>query len=228
MVGRIGVLALAAGLLGFVAGSAHGQTAAPAAPAALGADEVVARVQQFYDSTTDYEAAFTQTYFHRLFNKTQRSYGRVFIKKPGRMRWEYERPERKLFVADGDTLWVYEPEAQQAFRQSLAESQLPTAISFLAGAGDLARDFRARLLDARPQGFGQGYVLELRPRQPSPAYERLLFFVDAQSFQVVRTLVVDSAGNRNRMDFAAVRLNTGVAEARFRFTPPDGTRVIEP
>jgi len=198
------------------------------APPQRTVDEVVAKVQEFYEATTDYQADFHQTYFHRLFNKLQRSSGRVFFKKPGRMRWEYDHPERKLFVSDGDTLWVFEPEAQQAFRQSLADSQLPTAITFLAGGGDLRRDFRPRLIPSAPQGFPRGYVLELRPRRPSPAFERLLFFVDASSFQVVRTLVLDSAGNRNRMDFSAVHLNTSVPEARFHFTPPRGTRIIDP
>jgi len=194
----------------------------------LTADQVVSRVQSFYDSTADYDADFTQTYFHRLFQKTQRSYGHVYIKKPGKMRWEYSRPERKLFVSDAGTLWVYEPEAQQAFRQSLANSQLPTAISFLAGGGNLGRDFRSRLLPAQAQGFSQGYVLELRPRQPSPAFDRLLFFVDPQTFMVVRTLVVDAPGNRNRMDFSNVHLNPGIPDARFVFTPPSGTRIIDP
>jgi len=220
---RVGFVVAVAVVLGS-AGQLPAQTPAPA----LDAAQVVERVQNFYESTADYQADFTQTYFHRLFNKTQRSYGTVFIKKPGKMRWEYSRPERKLFVSDGATLWVFEPEAQQAFRQALGESQLPTAITFLAGGGDIARDFRTRLLDARRNGYAQGHVLELRPHEPQPSFERILFFVDGQSFQVLRTLVLDAAGNRNRMDFSNVLLNPGVADARFRFTPPNGTRIIEP
>lgn len=220
---RLGaVVGMVAMLLGL--GAARGQTP----PATLTADQVVTRVQAFYEATTDYDADFTQTYFHRLFNKTQRSYGHVYIKKPGKMRWEYSRPERKLFVADGQTLWVYEPEAQQAFRQPLSQSQLPTAITFLAGGGNLARDFRPRLLPAAQQGFAQGYVLELRPRQPNPSFERILFYVNPQNFGVARTLVLDAAGNRNRMDFSNIRLNPGIADSRFAFTPPDGTRIITP
>jgi outer membrane lipoprotein carrier protein len=223
---RLAMVTIAAALWGLAAAPARGQgtTAAPQLTAA----QVVSRVQAFYASTGDYEADFTQTYFHRLFNKTQNSYGHVYIEKPGKMRWEYTRPERKLFVADGTTLWVYEPDAQQAFRQSLANSQLPTAITFLAGGGDLARDFRPRLLPAAQQGFAQGYVLELRPRQPSAAFDRLLLYVDPTTFQVSRTLVVDQPGNRNRMDFTNVQLNPGIPDARFHFTPPNGTRIITP
>jgi outer membrane lipoprotein carrier protein len=225
---RFGTVGAMVALLG-AGGSipARGQT--PPALPTLTADQVVARVQTFYDHTADYDADFTQTYFHRLFQKTQRSYGHVYIKKPGKMRWEYTRPERKLFVSDAGTLWVYEPEAQQAFRQALSDSQLPTAISFLTGGGNLGRDFRSpRLLSSQREGFAEGYVLELRPRQPSPAFEHLLFYVEPTSFMVVRTLVTDAAGNRNRMDFTNVHLNPGIADARFRFTPPDGTRIIQP
>ena len=197
-------------------------------PPALSADQVVARMQQFYNTTTDYQADFFQTYFNRLFNNYQRSHGKVYFKKPGRMRWEYAAPERKLFVSDGRTMWAYEPEANQAFQQSLQDSQLPTALSFLTGQGNLATEFNFRLIPARQYGFENGSVVELRPKTPNPQYERLVLFVDGQSFQVRRSLVIDQAGNRNKMEFTNARQNQGIPDSRFSFTPPQGTRVIHP
>lgn len=194
----------------------------------LGADQVIARMQQFYNTTTDYQADFFQTYFNRLFNNYQRSHGKVYFKKPGRMRWEYAAPERKLFVSDGRTMWAYEPEANQAFQQSLRDSQLPTALSFLTGQGDLATEFNFRLIPARTYGFTGGHVVELRPKTANPQYDRLVLFVNGTSFQVVRSLVIDQAGNRNKMEFTNARQNTGIADSRFSFTPPQGVRVIRP
>ena len=192
------------------------------------AAQVVERMQLFYNTTTDYEADFLQTYFNKLFNSYQRSRGKVYFKKPGRMRWEYAAPERKLFVSDGRTMWAYEPEANQAFQQSLRDSQLPTALSFLTGQGNLANEFDFRLIPAQTYGFRQGHVVELRPKVANPQYARLVLFVDGQSFQVTRSLVIDQAGNRNKMEFSNARQNTGVADSRFSFTPPQGVRIIRP
>lgn len=222
---RTPILALSVLALGGLLVAVLPLGAQPSEPTAA---QVVARMQQFYNTTSDYQADFFQTYFNRLFDSYQRSRGKVYFKKPGRMRWEYAAPERKLFVSDGQTLWAFEPAANQAFTQSLSSSQLPTALSFLTGQGDLANEFHFRLIPAQTYSFRDGYVVELRPKAPTPQYERLVFFVSGQSYQVLRTLVIDQAGNRNKMEFSNTRLNAGVPDARFRFSPPAGTRIIRP
>lgn len=196
--------------------------------ARLTADQIAAQIQAFYDRTRDVEADFAQTYVNKLYNKTERSRGRVFFRKPGQMRWEYAQPSGNLIVSDGETMWVYEAEARQAYRRRVSESELPTALSFLTGTGRLATDFTFRLLDSRRQGFPDGIVLELRPRRATPHYDRLLFYVDPSTFQVRRTLIIDPQGNRNRFDFLRMRYNRGIPATRFRWNPPRGTRIITP
>jgi outer membrane lipoprotein-sorting protein len=71
-------------------------------------------------------------------------------------------------------------------------------------------------------------VVELRPKTPTAQYQRLVFFVSGQNYQVLRTLVVDQAGNRNKMEFSNPHLNQGLPDSRFHFTPPGGTRIIRP
>src|SRR5690242_8106430 len=80
-----------------------------AAPSADPAKEAVVRMQKFYEATTSLHARFEQELTTGL-GAQRKAAGDVWLKKPGRMRWEYERPERKLMVADGTSLWVYEPE----------------------------------------------------------------------------------------------------------------------
>src|SRR5260221_14729845 len=82
--------------------------------------QVVERMQKVYDGTTDLHARFMQI-TEGVMGKRQAS-GEVWLKKPGKMRWNYEKPEKKLFIADGTTLWVYEPEDEQAFKQALSSS----------------------------------------------------------------------------------------------------------
>ncbi len=195
-----------------------------------------AAVQAFYNQTNGVRSSFYQTYYNKLYDRYDRSRGTVTFKKPGKMRWEYNRPNGKVIAADGTQLTVYTPgdagERGQCFRQQMSAHQLPQAFSFLTGTGRLEEDFTFRLLDPARQGYGEGYVLELTPREPSPHYERVLFYVMKQNGRptgvVRRVLIVDSAGNRNRFDFSNMEWNPRTTASSFRFSPPAGVRCVTP
>jgi outer membrane lipoprotein carrier protein len=197
---------------------------------------VAGAVQAFYNQTKGVRTSFYQTYFNKLYDRYDRSRGTVTFAKPGKMRWDYARPNGKIIASDGSSLTVYTPgdegERGQCFRREMNESQLPAAFSFLTGSARLEEDFRFRLLEPARQGYPEGYVLELRPRTPSPHYERILFYVmkrDGRPTGVVRrVLIVDAAGNRNRFDFSNMRWNPRTAGNMFRFSPPGGVRCVRP
>ena len=192
------------------------------------ADQVAQQVQGFYDRTTDFQADFTQVSRNRLYGREERRTGHVLFKKPGRMRWNYNQPSGDTVVTDGTTLWAYTAEEHQMIQQTLAQSQLPSALTFLAGTGRLTDAFTFRLLDAGSFHFPNGYVLELRPIQPSPTYDRIVFYVDRATFQIARTVLIDAQGNQNRFDFSNPQVNMNVPESTFHWTPPPGTTVIRP
>jgi len=191
------------------------------------ARQVAERIQEFYDRTTDFQADFVQVSRNRLYGEERRA-GQVLFRKPGRMRWNYNAPNGDIIVSDGTTLWAYQAEERQAVQQRLAESQLPTALTFLAGTGRITDSFTFRLLDATQFRFPNGYVLELRPTTPQPTYERIVFYVDRASYQVARTAVIDAQGNQNRFDFTNPRVNLNLAETTFRWSPPAGTNIVRP
>ncbi len=197
---------------------------------------VAGAVQSFYNQTRGVRASFYQTYYHELYDRYDRSRGRVVFAKPGKMRWDYARPNGKVITSDGQELIVYEPGDEgargQCFEREMSEHQLPGAFSFLTGTGRLEEDFRFRLLDPRRHGYPEGYVLELRPREPSPHYDRILFYVLKQNGRptgvVRRVLIIDPAGNRNRFDFSEMQWNPSVSDATFRYRPPAGVRCTRP
>lgn len=204
-------------------------TANPAAtaPAALSAADIVARVQAVYDGTTSFQANFRQVFRHRLNpDRSKEATGVVYLQKPGKMRWEYHDPERKLIVSDGTTLWAYEPSEEQVFEQSLENTDLPTAVTFLLGSGSLTAEFDARLIEEGSDTSADRYVIELRPKAPSSQYARLLLIVKRSDFHVVRTVVIDHSGNTNSVEFAGEILNSTIPASQFRFTRPEGARVI--
>jgi outer membrane lipoprotein carrier protein len=195
---------------------------------------VAAAVQAFYDQTRDVTAGFYQTYVNKLYGKTDRSSGRVVFKKPGKMRWDYDKPNGKVIVSDGSKLLVYEPgedgDKGQVVEQAITQAQLPQAMAFLMGTGRLEDDFTFRLLDAQREGFASGDVLELRPKQPTPHYDRILFYVERNAALrglVRRMLIIDGNGNRNRFDFNGLKFNTNVADTTFSWQPPQGTRRVQ-
>jgi outer membrane lipoprotein carrier protein len=203
------------------------------APQAISAEQVAAQVQAFYDQTKSVESGFFQTYYNKLYDRYDKSGGNVKFQKPGKMRWDYAAPNGKVIVSDGKHLLVYEPgegkDPGQVFERNITQSELPQALSFLTGTGKLSGDFKFRLLDATAQGYKGGHVLELMPKAPSPHFERILFYVDADAKRaglVHRVLIVDSAGNRNRIDFQAPKFNRQVGEKTFTWQPPKGTRRI--
>ncbi len=188
---------------------------------------VVDAIQKLYEDTQDYQASFDQVYKNKLMDETRKSSGKVYIKQPGKMRWEYTKPNKKLFVSDGKTLWVYEEEAHQVYKQPLTDSELPTAIAFLMGEGDLKKEFDYKLVEnekAKAKGL---LVLELVPKKPTTQYKKLLFMVVAMSHQVERTIIVDSSGNTNSMRFSKVKTNKGVKDSKFTFSMPKGATLVE-
>jgi outer membrane lipoprotein carrier protein len=201
--------------------------AAPPPGARLELKAVIERVQKRYDAATDFRAHFSQTLTNATFKRKSTLSGEVLLKKPGRMRWNYQKPEPKMYLADGDLLWLYEPEDKQAFKQELKSSQLPAALAFLTGKGRLSDEFDIAFATDTTYGTARDYRLALHPKQAQPQVKELTFVVDPDTFQVRETVLVDGQGNINDMLFADIKVSTGLPDSLFRWTPPAGVRVID-
>lgn len=204
----------------------EGASSASKLPPALAA--TVDKVQARYDGARDFSAGFEQALTNAVTKRATKSEGKVFFKKVGKMRWDYTTPEPRMVLADGTQLWLWEPEDKQAFRQGLASSQLPAALAFLTGHGKLIDEFS--IGEAKPGAYGKPgeTVLELAPRQPSAQVQRVFFVVEPATSYVRETVVVDAQGNTNHLAFRDIKVNTGLPDALFAWTPPAGTRVIDP
>ncbi len=192
------------------------------------AEEVALKVQKFYDSTKTFRAKFSQTYFIKVQNKKKESKGRVVFEKPGKMSFSYDEPNGNRVVSDGKIIKVYEKEAEQMYETVVQKSQYPAALAFLMGEGKLSKDFKLKLLDSSTMKFEGGFVLEGVPKEATPAYQKMLLYVDGQTSQVRRVLIIDAQSNRNRFDFSEPVVNKPVEAKEFEFTPPKGTKIVKP
>jgi outer membrane lipoprotein carrier protein len=190
------------------------------------ATAVVARVQRYYDATRDLHAKFEQQ-LESASRAPSKASGDVWLKKPGKMRWDYDKPEKKLMVSDGTTLWVYVPEDEQAYRQDLKGNALPAQVSFLLGEGKLDKEFDATF--TKVDGLAKGQLaLKMVPKVGTTAYRYLVFVVDGKSGQVAETIIYGQDGSINRLRFVDVQQNKGVDDAKFKFSPPAGTHILKP
>jgi len=222
--------ALLAGPLAFAAPEATAdppKAAAPAPPANLSPDAIADRVQAFYDKTVTFKADFAQRYTIKAYDKTKDSRGKVSFEKPGKMSWRYTTNGNRV-VADGKILRVYEEENKQMYEQPMDQSQYPAALAFLIGGGNIKKSFKLSKLDSERAKFPGGWVLVGEPKEPTPAYQKLLLYVDGKTAQVRRVMLIDAQGNRNRFDFERPVVNQKPPPDEFKFVPPKGTKVIKP
>jgi outer membrane lipoprotein carrier protein len=210
-----------------LAKAAPAAAASPPAAARLDVKAVTAEVQKRYDGAADFKARFSQTLTSAAMGRKTNSSGEVTFKKPGRMRWDYQKPDQNTYVTDGNVLWLYEPDDKQAFKQELKTSQLPAALAFLTGKGKLTTEFEVSFAEKTPYGAPGDYVLALLPRTAQPQVKTILFVVDPRTFDVRESVITDAQGNINDLTFADIRVNTKVPDALFKWTPPAGVRVID-
>jgi outer membrane lipoprotein carrier protein len=201
-----------------------------AAAAAASLEEVVERVQTACAQTQDLSARFQQTATNRTLNSVQEASGVFLAKRPGRMRWEYQKPDARLFVTDGKTLWAYSPSEKQVVVQDLADamtSRLPLA--FLAGNCVLATDFDIGSVEHAGTRVTPGTrILDLKPKRPEAGIARMLLEVSTKNYTVEKTTLFDAYGNTTAIALSHLKLNGGLDDQQFRFAPPPGVVVVTP
>lgn len=201
----------------------------PFAAEALTLEEVVDKVQATYLGIEDLQARFQQTTANRAINRTLEASGTVYMKRPGKMRWEYMKPEERLYVSDGKLLWAYAPEERQVIVQEVAAAfSSSTPLNFLAGVGNLREDFTIAAIENAATRAGKAYLLDLRPRRPGMGFSRMILEVELQTFTIERATLFDAYANTNAFAFRSVKINGGLADSLFQFSPPTGVTVVKP
>jgi outer membrane lipoprotein carrier protein len=198
-----------------------GALASLAPPAASDpAQDLARRMEQRHRAAGDLTARFVQTYRSGLIGREIVERGVVSIKQPGRMRWEYQKPEKKTFVSDGKTFYFYVPADRQVIvRDQAGDRGVPALL--LSGHGNILREFEAGM-EVAPAGLAR---LRLVPRKPDPEIEKV--FVDLDAAARIRAIqVFDAQGNVSRFDFDDIRENVGLKDRLFRFEIPRGVEVV--
>ncbi len=192
-------------------------------PRPEGVDSVLSALQARYEGITDLSADFVQEAHVASIDRRDVSSGRVVMQRPGRMRWEYSKPEKRVIVVDRGTLRVYTPSESQLQILQVSGAFSSMALGFLLGDGDLRESFVGERLDSR----GRDEIgIRLRPREES-AFEHLDVWLEKDSHQVRESVVFDLFGNRTSVRFASIHENRGVDEGAFEIDVPEGTEILD-
>ena len=177
-------------------------------------------LRAFLAETVTLEAVFSQVLLEADSEHAQVSEGRFYLHRPQRFRWDYQVPVRQLVVADGENLWLYDPDLEQATVRRLDESLSGTPAMLLSGAGSLDESFRMGAA-YREDGFDW---VELAPLSADADFAGVrVGFVDDR---LASMELLDALGQTTIIRFEDVVVNPPLDAALFQFVPPPGADVI--
>ena len=187
---------------------------------------LAAKVQQRYNGIADFAGDFVQTYEGGVLRTKTTERGTMAIKRPGRIKFVYTKPERKEFVSDGVRLYTHLVADKQVI-----VSPAPTAddgdvpAMFLAGKSDLSRDYTPSFTGL--PGAAPGLVtLKLAPKKADSEFESLGIGVDPKTLQIQFLTAVDKQGGRSSFTFTNLKENRGLSDKEFEFRIPRGADVV--
>ncbi|MFI5115218.1 MAG: outer membrane lipoprotein chaperone LolA [Terriglobales bacterium] len=186
---------------------------------------LAAKVDQRYDHMRSLEARFTETYSGAGINRTES--GTLLMKKPGRMRWDYDQPRPKLFLTDGHTAWFYVPGEKQVRRTPVKQlDDLRSPLRYLLGKTKLEKELDGLSLapDQKPLNPGD-VVLRGIPKGMGDRIEQTLLEVTPDGL-IARIVVEERDGSVTEFRFLQQKENVEIPDGQFRFTPPPGTEVV--
>jgi outer membrane lipoprotein carrier protein len=188
--------------------------------------EAIARqVQAVYDSRSSMEIDFVQIMTSGTSGKSLEESGVVALKKPGLMRWEYQKPEDKFYISDGNNTYFYVPADKQVMTMNIDNAdQEQTHILFLMGKGDLLRDFDVTIEERINPVHSDSIMLNLLPKAEQD-YDYIVLEINPRDFFVERLLSFDPLGSVTEFVFSNFR-ERSFDDSYFEFSIPQGVEVV--
>jgi outer membrane lipoprotein carrier protein len=208
------LLALVAGVLS--------PGSAPVADSLPPLDTILKEVEKRYTGS-QFSAEFLQESTIKSMEITDFASGRLYVRYPGMMRWEYEKPERQAIITDGKKLWIYRPQdnlvmvggAPVFFRDG-------RGASFLSDISLVRKKFKIQLARAEGEYL---YELRMRPNESAANISEILLYVIPKSYQIARVVTRNDYGDDTRIDIVSPQFNATLDPSLFSFEIPPGAEV---
>jgi outer membrane lipoprotein carrier protein len=187
---------------------------------------IAAAVDVHYNHLRSLEAQFTETYRGSGMDRSES--GTLWLKKPGKMRWEYRSPKEKLFVSNGKDAWFYVPDDRQAHKQDAKKLEdVRSPLAFLLGKAKLQKELQglSAAPDVEPLEAGNT-VLRGVPRAFADRISEIVLEIGPDN-RIVRLVMQEVDGASTEYRFSDQKEDLAIADNRFDFRAPAGTEVVE-
>ncbi|MCR4345809.1 MAG: outer membrane lipoprotein chaperone LolA [Sulfuricaulis sp.] len=177
-------------------------------------------LRRFFNEVNSFSARFSQVVLDERHSPIQESSGTLWIERPNKFRWDYDKPYKQQIVADGKRLWVYDVGLQQVTVRALSNGLGDTPAMLLAGKGRLDDNFKIKALSTQ----NDLEWVQLTPKHKDSGYEDIRIGFALGKLRALE--MVDGFGHVTRVTLESPRENIRIESTRFSFTPPEGVDVV--
>ena len=177
--------------------------------------------------TKDLQANFTQTIYNK--RGTETSEGKMWVAKPGKFYWDYQRPNPQKIISNGKKVYHYDIDLEQISVRSRSELVGDVAVELLNGEDNVSRNYKVErtvknLAPARLQKYiGSGVSYRLKPKTHQEEYDALWVVLDGNAITAV---MIDGGDTQTILTFSDMKRNSGIPAKQFEFTPPPGVDIV--
>ena len=217
------IFILSAGSSG-ICKDADTRPASAAKPAMLSLDDILKHLENRY-AAPGFSANFFQTSTLKAMDVTETASGTMMVKRPGMMRWTYEKPDKQVIVTDNKHLWIYRPADNQ-----VTVGSAPVffgdgkGASILSDIQSLRKKFSVALDEQMTAS--QEYVLRLVPIDKTYDLSAVLLILSADTFEIVEVVTYNSYQDETRIELSNIQMEQNLNDDQFTFTIPQGTEVV--
>jgi outer membrane lipoprotein carrier protein len=195
-----------------------------AAESNLKLEQILDRMEAHYTDES-FKAEFAQQSTLKAMEITDFANGRIYVRYPGMMRWEYEKPEKQVIITDAKKLWIYRPADNQVMTGSApAFFSDGKGASFLSDIKLIRQKFKISLEPSKDDFF---YELKLQPLEKTLDVTDIRLAVTKNTFTVIRIVTYNSYGDENRIELINHQFNVKLDDKLFSFEIPPGTDVLK-
>ena len=172
-----------------------------------------------------FSVAFFQESMLKAMQISDTAEGRLTVKKPNKMRWEYILPDPQTIITDGKSMWIHRPADNQVMvGQAPAFFGDGKGVGFLSDIRQIRKGFR---VEAIPNKVKRHYRLKLVPKRPTPDIAEIFLWVAKTSFQVDQVVTFNSYGDETKISLNTYKFNLDPKDSLFSFVIPDGADIVE-
>jgi len=191
----------------------------------LSLDGIVKKIEKRYE-TEGFSAKFTQKSVLKAMEITDTASGKLLIRRPGMMRWEYEVPDKQMIITDSVSLWIFRPEDKQVMvGKAPAYFGDGKGISFLSDIKIIRQNFEVTLEDKMNEACC--YTLKLLPKEKKYNIEVIYLLISKTTFDVVQIVTYNAYGDQTQINLSDFKFGLKLDKAIFNFTVPEGVDILK-